>query len=103
MDQYKKYGKYAIIPIIWYTLGRFDRDNVRKNMYNKGYNVSQSMKKIPMWDDYAEPFMINQFSVLFTAGHSFLEGMISDNDNKVRIDDDMKQFDKEIKDELSKK
>lgn len=95
-----KYAPYFATPIAWYYIGTFDRDNIRKSMYCKGFNLSQKFKRYPVWDRYAEPIIVKQFSILFTGGNAFIKGMLSDNLNKQSVDKTLKQFNDEIQKEL---
>lgn len=79
MLQYKWYYKYAVHAVTWYMIGQIDKKYVGQYCYDKGLFLSQKFKKIPMWDRMMEPFIINQFGVIFIAGHSFIKGMVSDN------------------------
>ena len=87
-------------PFAWYNLGLNDKDDVRKSFFNKGRFVSQKFKKYPAWDNYVEPFVVNQFSILFTASHCFIEGLVSDNDNLDEIKKDLDEMHKEIEEEF---
>ena len=98
-----KYGKSVTIPLIWYSLGYCDKENLKKNAYKSGYNISQYMKKYPTWDKYAEPFFIQQFSIIVSTGYSFIEGMISDNEDKITIGKNIIIMRKEIIDDLNHK
>ena len=73
------------------SLHKNNSADMRKTMYNKGRNISQKYKPYAFWDNLVEPFIIRQFGFVFGMGHSFVKGMISDND--IRIDD---QLDREI-------
>ena len=82
----------------WYYLGTHDRKHLKKIWYVKGLNVSQKFKPYPAWDLYAEPFIINQFSILFAIGNSFIKGMTSDNSTGVssNIDTYVKNIEEEL-------
>lgn len=71
---------------LWYYLGTYDREHLKKLWYVKGLNVSQKFKPYPAWDAYVEPFIIKQFSLLFSAGNSFINGMTSDNTSDISAD-----------------
>ncbi len=96
-----KYSSFVATPFIWYYIGTRDRDTIRRNMYNHGLNVSQKFKKYPVWDNCVEPFIIRQCLILFTAGNSFIKGMISDNKNKFIVDREFDNLKKEIVKELN--
>jgi hypothetical protein len=83
---------------LWYYIGTRDKKLLKTTMYNKGYNLSQKFKLWPAWDIYAEPLIINQFSILFTAGNAFIKGLISDNENDIKSDID--KYVTEVKSEL---
>jgi len=90
---------FVMLPI-WYTIGLLKKDTVRMYMYNMGLSLSQKCKKIPYWDKYVETFFIKQLAIMFAAGNSFVEGMVSDNDNKEEIEHELEEMRVEIKDEL---
>jgi hypothetical protein len=92
--------KLVLVPLIWYGIGRPDKEKIRTNFHDKGYQLSQRFKNYPVWDRYAEPFFISQFTNIFIAGHSFLEGMASDNENQSRIQKKLDEMDKNIKKEM---
>jgi len=96
------YAKVIGVPILWYNIGLYNRDDIRKNFYDKGLRTSQMFKPIPMWDNYAEPFVIKQFSILFTAGNSFIDGMVSDNENKDYIKKKVDEMKHSIDDDIKK-
>ena len=99
----KKYGKYTTYvatPLLWYYVGTYDRNYIRGKMYDKGYNLSQSFKQYPIWDNYAEPIILKQFSILFTGGNAFIKGMLSDNDDKANVDKILKEFESSVSKEL---
>jgi hypothetical protein len=83
---------------MWYYVGTRDKKQLKIIMYNKGYNLSQKFKPYPAWDLYVEPLIINQFSVVFTAGNSFIKGLISDNDNEIKPN--INRYVDEVKSEL---
>lgn len=103
MSKYKlcfKYGSYALVPMVWYYLGTHDRELVKANMFNRGFNLSQRFKKYPFWDHAVEPLIVKQSSILFAAGNSFIKGMISDNDNSNELKDSLAIYKQEIEKEL---
>jgi len=95
-------GLTAGTSLAWYKLGLYDINDVRERSFNAGVRTSQRFKKYPAWDKYAEPFIIKQSSVAFTAGHAYLEGMASDNADKKEIQEDLQELENKIKDELEK-
>lgn len=96
---YKKLA-YFMGGCMWLYLGTFDQKYVKKKCYDKGLEVSQKFKLFPVWDGYVEPFIIRQFAVLFTAGNSFIKGMISDNVDHVNVDIAIEELKNEVKVEL---
>ena len=70
------------LPVVWYYLGTINKDGVKTASFNCGLKLSQKYKKYPAWDDYVEPMLIRQFAIIIYAGHAFIEGMISDNEDK---------------------
>ena len=117
--KYIKYPFYVSLPFVWYYLGTYDRQILRNDMYNRGRSLSQKFKLFPYWDRYMEPIIIRQFSTIFTAGNSFIKGMLSDNEDadgvhitltsyRHEIDDELETFDNKIRkineiDEINKK
>jgi hypothetical protein len=95
-----KYMPYVIGPILWYQVGTYDRNYIRTKMFDKGYNLSQKFKKYPAWDNYAEPMIIKQFSILFTGGNAFIKGMLSDNEDKAHVTQILEEFESNISKEL---
>ena len=100
---YKKYIPYLMTPIIWWWVGTRDKNNIRKEMFNRGLKTSQYFKPCTGWDNYVEPLIIKQFSILFTAGNSFIKGMLSDNDNKNTVKKVLQDFKNDIVDEFKDK
>lgn len=96
----KQIAFYIGLPIVWYYAGTFERDNVKRYMFNKGFDLSQKFKKYPQWDNYVEPVIINQFSIIFTGGNAFIKGLISDNDNIEEISQDLESYKKSIEHDL---
>lgn len=101
--RYWFYLKLISIPIIWYAVGFPDKKDIQRSAFNKGYCLSQKFKKIPHWDQYAEPLFISQFSNIFSAGYSFIEGMISDNEDQETIQNQLNSIRHEILSELKEK
>lgn len=103
MSFFKKallYSSIVATPLAWYKLGLNDKNHIRKASFNKGRQLSSSFKQYPAWDKYVEPFFVKQFSILFTASHCFIEGMVSDNDNLDEIKKDLKSMHKDIEEEF---
>jgi len=88
------------IPLLWYNIGLTDRDTIKKDFYQKGYQTSQLFKNVPVWDKYAEPFFGKQLSILFSSGNAFMRGMMSDNDDKTQVNATLNQMKKEIEKDL---
>ena len=96
MFKYLKIAKNLIfitsVSTIWYasfTTNKEDKIRLRQEAFNKGLGLSQKYKKYKSWDKFVEPFIIKQFGFFFGLGHSFVKGMISDNDKKIdnQLDD----------------
>jgi len=68
-------------------------------MFNSGKSLSQKYKNYIFWDTLVEPFVIKQFGLFFGIGHSFIKGMISDNDIKIdnQLDDVVRDVVKDVK------
>lgn len=88
---------YLYLSLISYCYLSYKIDNksARATSYANGKALSQKFKSYTIWDKCAEPLIIKQFGLVFGIGHSFVKGMISDND--IKIDD---QLDKVIKDNI---
>jgi hypothetical protein len=95
-----RYVPYIATPVLWYQVGTYNRNDIRDKMYNKGYNLSQQFKEYPAWDNYAEPLIIKQFSIMFTGGNAFIKGMLSDNDNKVNVNKILNEFETTVSNEF---
>lgn len=95
-----RYSPYIITPMLWYKVGTYDRTYIRNKMYNKGYNLSQNFKDYPCWDNYMEPLLIKQFSILFTGGNSFIKGMLSDNEDKSKVSKILKELETDVSKEF---
>ena len=99
--KFLKYTSYVTIPITWYYIGTHERKYVKESMYDKGFNLSQKFKNYKMWDNFIEPILVKQFSILFAGGNSFIQGMISDNENKEIIKKSLSEYKKNIQEELN--
>lgn len=98
--QYYSYIPYVIGGVLWWKSGNIDKKVVKSYSYNKGTILSQKFKNYTIWDEYVEPLIIKQFGVLFISGHSFIKGMVADNDNKNVINNIMNELEQEIKEEI---
>ncbi len=92
---------YASLPTMWYYSGTLKHENVKPYMFNKGFTLSQKFKEYPVWDNFCEPFIIRQSTIIFAGGNAFIKGMVSDNENTGVIDQDLKLYKKDINDELN--
>ena len=93
-------GKWSAITSFvygFYKLGYADKEEVKEYSFYRGLQISQKFKSVKAWDKYVEPMIIHRFGVMFGAGHSFLEGLISDNE-----DENIKMTLKKIDDEYNK-
>jgi len=88
------------MPLVWYYLGTMDKKYVRDISFTSGLLFSQKYKKYPAWDNYVEPMLIRQFSILDCAAHSFIKGMISDNENKKSVNLAFDELKNDIKNDL---
>lgn len=84
------------LPILWYQLGLYNVDKVKDKSFAKGLRLSERFKKYPAWDKIVEPFIIRQSTVIFIAGHSFIEGLTSDNPPSQHIEKELQKMDTEI-------
>ena len=98
--KYSRYAKWVIIPIVWIKLSYSKRENVKKYMYHKGWVISQKFKGYKVWDSCVEPLVIKQCGLLFTAGNSFLKGLVSDNINQEEIEEEMEDLYEYIQEEI---
>jgi len=96
-----KYATYLSLPLVWYKLATMEKEFVRRYMYTKGRQLSEKFKLFPSWDKYAEPFLIRQFSIIFTGGHAFIEGMVEDNDDQDKVEEDLNELKNDIENELN--
>lgn len=103
---YKKYTRIALLitlPYGWYKLTKSNKDDVRNKSFAKGLELSQKFKKYPVWDKYVEMLLIRQFSILFIACDSFINGMVSDNENQIHVADELAKMKTNIIEELDGK
>ena len=84
--------KWIFLGFSWGLLNIFDRENVKKIAYSKGYNLSQTFKKFKGWDEIVEPAIILQFAFLFGVSNAFIKGLISDNKPDKNIDDSIEKL-----------
>ena len=78
-------SKLILLLISWGYINNtdnMDKEIVKQIVFTKGYEISQRFKNYPAWDNIIEPFIIKQCSFIFSVGNSFIDGMISDNDNE---------------------
>jgi hypothetical protein len=66
-----------------------------------GLLLSQKFKPFKCWDAFVEPFIIHQFGVFFIAGHSFIKGLVSDNNDKVGTQSALTNLENVIEQEFS--
>lgn len=97
-----KYSSFIYVPFSFYKLKNMEKNYVETKMFQKGFNVSQKFKNYQVWDNFFEPIIIRQASILFVGIHSFLEGLTSDNNNKDAINNSFKEFNKIVTDEIEK-
>jgi len=98
--KYSRFAKWVIIPIVWIKLCYSKKDNIKKYMHDKGLYVSHKFKGYKVWDSCIEPLFIKQCALLFTAGNSFLKGMISDNINQEEVQEEMEELYEYIQEEV---
>ena len=100
LRNFAKYGSYIAGPTLWYYVGTYDKEIVKRNMFNRGFNLSQKFKQYPIWDNFIEPAVVRRSSIVFAAGNSFIKGMISDNQNTEEINKSIAVYKAEIEEEL---
>ena len=59
--------------------------------FRKGYRLSQHFQKYPGWNSVVEPLLIRQFAIIFGVSNSFIQGMLSDNENVQKDQELLKQ------------
>lgn len=69
-------------------------------MYLKGVGLSKRMKFVPFWDSWVEPYIVRQVGVLFAGGSGFIDGLVSDNDNRVEIEMEIAEMQQHVVEEL---
>ena len=55
--------------------------SAKRFAFKKGYSLSQYFQKYPGWNKIVEPLIIRQFGIIFGVSNSFIQGMLSDNDD----------------------
>lgn len=96
ISSFKSASLFIGLPMIWYSLGLINNITIRKYMYNAGYYISHTCKKVPYWDIYVEPIFIRQLTIIFTPSHSLIEGMISDNKNSEEVKQEIEKMKENI-------
>jgi len=97
------YSKYLAITVsvgTWIRMSFMDRRDVKQCMHQKGAKLSQKFQGYGVWDRFVEPWCIREFAVLFSAGNSFLKGMISDNVNQEEVQEGMEEMYSEVEGEI---
>ena len=95
------YIKIASVAFTWHALSQCNKTQVRQYCYNKGLQLSQKFKLFRGWDYYIEPLIINQCAVIFVAGNAFIEGLVSDNEDKSQTNQQLDDFHQTIQEEIS--
>ena len=95
------YSSYLLIPVAWYAMSKCNKEIPKKISYTAGLYLSQKFKSFTMWDNFVEPMFIKQFGLLFSVGHSFIEGMTSDNSNTQHIEIEMQEMENSVKEDLN--
>lgn len=99
MNIFRKFLALASISSYLYASSNYNNSaEIRNKMYENGKNISQKCKPYTFWDNFVEPLVIKQFGFFFGMGHSFIKGMISDNEYKLDG-----QLDKTITDIINEK
>ena len=73
----------------WMKLKNYERNQVKEYMYHTGQHISAKCKPYWIWDNVVEPCMVNQFSVIFAAGHGLVKGLISDNQDQEELEEEL--------------
>lgn len=102
MTEFSKLFIYLFFGIVWFSLGFINKQTLKFVMNKIGFIISQKFKIIPYWDKYVEPFFIRQAVIIVCALSAFIEGMVSDNENKEAIKHELQLLKKEIIDDVSK-
>jgi len=74
---------------LWMKLKNYERNQTKEYMYHAGQYVSAKCKPYWIWDNVVEPCMVNQFSVIFAAGHGLVKGLISDNQDQEELEEEL--------------
>ena len=96
-----KYTPYIAFGVGLNYINNLDIYDTKKIAFTKGYDISQKFKKYPAFDKYVEPYIINNFSLLFAIGNSFIKGLISDNKPDKVIDESIDEMKKKVVEELN--
>ena len=103
MSKYFK-GALTIFGFSYYIHASVQSDKSKSKCRNRAYQygqiVSLKHKNNSYWDNFIEPFIIKQFGFFFGIGHSFIKGMISDNDINIdhKLDEEIKNIIENIDD-----
>jgi hypothetical protein len=93
--------KFIGLPLCWYGLGKLKPEDLRRGSFQQGRNISQNFKQFFWWDTFVEPFVITQFLRVFIIGHSFVEGLASDNEDQDTIRDKLTELKEEVVEEFN--
>lgn len=90
---------FIAVPTAGLLLNYISSNSLKNGAYYLGLGISKYCKKVPYWDSYVEPILINASGKVFIAFHSLLEGMASD--NEISLDTELKQFDSLVASQLT--
>ena len=91
-----KFTKWSIVAIAGGIMNMYDKEQLKRIAYNKGYNLSQQFKCYRGWDEVIEPIIIKQIALLFGVSNSFVKGLISDNKPNQKLDESLKELENSI-------
>ena len=97
LARYALLGSLSLGGASWYQLGQQELKMIKTSAFDGGVKFSQNFRSWPVWDSIVEPILVKQFTILFGAGHSFILGMASDNEDQTAIQSQIRQMDQEIR------
>jgi hypothetical protein len=98
MDQV---AKFVGIPLCWYGLSQLKVEDLRRGSFDAGYAISQKCKGLFWWDTVVEPILIAQLLRIFIIGHSFVQGLVSDNVDQQSIQTSLEATEQAIAEECA--
>jgi len=81
--------KYVLIPMFmsgWYYCGTLDINSMKQAAWDYGREFSARVAYVPGWNSLVEPLIVSQCARLSVVVYSFVQGLTSDNTNRISID-----------------